>query len=267
MDLAVGKKGANIMKLCIIQARMSSTRLRGKVLFGIDSKPMLLYMVERVRAAKKIDQLIIATSTDISDNLIEEFCNDNKISCYRGSLEDVLDRYYQAAVIFEASIIIRLTADCPLIDPVMIDAVVGAYIDSDCDYAANAMPPPSTVPDGMDVEVFSFRALARAWRESEKPSDREHVTFYFWKNPQYFNLLKYNLKQDFSKYRLTVDYKEDFEVIASVFKALYPPNNLFSLYDIIAFLNQNPAVFKVNSMYKPNQGWVPSYKKDKRFGF
>jgi len=255
------------MKIAIIQARMSSTRLPGKVLLEIDSRPMLSYMIERVLAAKNIDEVLIITSVDVSDEPIVKFCEKNKILYYRGSLEDVLDRYYQAAVAFKADTIIRLTSDCPLIDPRMIDAIVSAYDAGNYDYVANAMPPPGTVPDGMDVEVFSFNALERAWKEARKPSDREHVTFYFWKNPQHFSIFKYNLKKDLSMYRLTVDYNEDFEVVASIFAALYPLNYLFSLDDIIIFLKQNPAVYNKNSKFKPNQGWQSAYEKDKKSGF
>jgi spore coat polysaccharide biosynthesis protein SpsF len=246
------------MRIAIIQARMSSTRLPGKVLLKIDSRPMLSYMLERVVVAKSIDKIVVATSTDQSDDIIAEWCKVNNVKVYRGSLDDVLDRYYQTAKQFKVDTIVRLTSDCPVIDPKIIDSVVGVYNNGMYDYAGNTMPPKWTFPVGMDVEVFSFKSLERAWKEARKPSDREHVTFYFWKNPHTFSVFRHNSKEDLSKYRLTVDYPEDFEVVKSIFTALYPKNPLFSMKDIINFLNNNPKVYKINANVKG--GWRSAYK-------
>ncbi|MFH1645372.1 MAG: glycosyltransferase family protein, partial [Candidatus Omnitrophota bacterium] len=201
------------MVAAIIQARMSSTRLPGKVLMLINGKPMLMYMVERVLAALSIDKVIIITSTDSSDDPIAQLCEKNKFLLYRGSLEDVLERYYQAAVYYKVDTVVRLTADCPLLDPDMIDKVVAVYKEGKYDYVGNTIPPKWSVPVGMDVEVFSFEKLAQLSREVKNRTDREHVTFYLWKNPDIFKIYRYENKEDLSRFRLTVDYKEDFELV------------------------------------------------------
>jgi len=251
----------------IVQARISSTRLPGKVLLNALGRPFLSHMVERVRMAKKIDNVILATSLEQSDDSIADFCKQNKILCYRGNLNDVLDRYYQAAKEFNTDIVVRLTGDCPLIDPQIIDDVINTYEKVGYDYVANTLPPKWTVPEGMDVEVFSFKNLERAWREAKKPSDREHVTFYLWHNPQLFSVYRYNLPQDLSNYRLTLDYKEDFEVIKAIIENLYPKKPLFTMYDIINFLNSNPHIHNLNKNIQPNLGWQSAFEKDKKAGF
>ena len=251
------------MIAAIIQARMSSTRLPGKVLLDINGRPMLSYMIERVAAAKDIDRVVIATSDEPSDDPIVTFCRRENIFCCRGSLEDLLDRYYQAASRVGCDVVVRLTSDCPLIDPNVIDTVIGVFQSKQCDYVANTAPPGgSTFPDGMDVEVFSFGTLERAWREAKKPSEREHVTFYMWKNPELFSIYRYDLKEDLSKYRLTVDYPEDFDVVRTILGDLYWENPEFSMVDVIHYLKENPDILTRNSHIIPNQGWQPALQKD-----
>ncbi len=254
------------MICAIIQARFSSTRLPGKVLREINGRPMLSYMMERVDAAKNIDKVALATSIDSSDDPIEELCRKDNVLYYRGSLDDVLDRYYQTALRLKADTIVRLTGDCPLIDPKMIDDMVDVYKNSNYDYVANTLPPKWTVPEGMDIEVFSFKNLKRAWSEAKKPSDREHVTFYFWNNPELFSVSRYNLKTDLSAYRLTVDYPEDFEVIEAIFTALYPKKRIFTMEDIIEFLKDNPDIHRKNKDIESNQGWESAFEKDRKAG-
>jgi len=254
--------------VAIIQARMTSTRLPGKVLQQINQRPMLSYMVERVKRAKLIDDVVIATSTGISDNSIEEFCHTHNCLCFRGNLDDVLDRYFQAAVQVGCKTVVRLTSDCPVIDPEIIDSVVLTFNSGGYDYCANTAPPEgSTFPDGMDVEVFSFAALEKAWKEATKPSDREHVTFYFWHNPDKFKTYRYDLPENLSSYRLTVDYPADFEVIKSILSSLYPVNPKFTMQEVIDFLNQNKEVLLINSTIVRNQGWLSAFEKDKKAGF
>lgn len=254
------------MTCALIQARMNSTRFPKKVLREINGKPMISYMLERARRATAIDKIILVTSTHPSDDALEELCEKNNILCYRGSMDDVLDRYYQAARKFKADTIVRLTGDCPLIDPIMIDELVSVYKKGSYDYVANTIPPKWTVPEGMDVEVFSFKNLKKAWREAKKPSEREHVTFYFWKNPEMFSVFRYNLDEDLSQYRLTVDYPEDLEVIKAIVKNFYPDNPCFGTKDIAAFLKANPDIRRFNKDIKPNQGWESAYEKDKKAG-
>lgn len=248
----------------MIQARMSSKRLPGKVLMKIDGRPMLSYMLERVAAARNINKVVLITSIHPSDDPIAQLCKENNILCYRGSLDDVLDRYYQAAKKFRVDTIVRLTGDCPLMDPQMIDNVIEAYKKNNYDYVANTIPPKWTVPEGMDVEVFSFEKLREAWKNAKKPSEREHVTFYFWQNPKLFSIFQYHLPTDLSAYRLTVDYPRDFEVVKQIFNKLYPKNRLFSYLDIINFLKENEDLYKINSNIKANQGWQSAFEKDKQ---
>jgi len=256
------------MICAIIQARMGSTRLPNKVLMEVNGRPLLSYMIERVKAAETIDEVVIATSSGKSDDPIAIFCQSNKIICLRGSLEDVLDRYYQTAVKTKCTTVVRLTGDCPLIDPKVIDTVVKKYETGNYDYVANTAPPENiTFPEGMDVEVFSFKVLKKAWEEAKKPSDREHVTFYFWKNTNKFSTYRYDLKKNYSRYRLTIDYPEDYEVIKVLIAALYPKKKLFSMLDIINYLDSHEDVMKINQNIKPFTGWTSAFQKDKLAGF
>ncbi len=185
--------------LAIIQARMNSTRLPGKVLKLIDTRPMLGYMAERVSSASEVDDYVIATSVEVSDDPIEEFCINNGIPVFRGNNEDVLDRFYHASKITNAKIIIRLTGDCPLVDPNIINKMVRIFKKNSYDYLANTAPPEEiTFPEGMDVEIFTKEALKKAWNEAEKPSEREHVTFYFWKNKNLFSTFRYDRGENYS---------------------------------------------------------------------
>jgi spore coat polysaccharide biosynthesis protein SpsF len=249
------------MTVAIIQARMSSTRLPNKVLMKINNRPLLDYMIERVKCAKSVDKVVVATSADISDDSIANFCRDNNVLCFRGSLEDVLDRYYSAAKYFKADTIVRLTGDCPLIDPQIIDKLVSIYDNSSYDYVANTTPPKWTFPVGMDVEVFSMSGLEKVWRIATKPSDREHVTFYFWKNSKLFSIFRCDLEKDLSRYRLTVDYPEDFEVVKAIFNNLYSENRIFSLDNMIQFLDKKPEIFQINSFSGSSRGWRSNHKK------
>ena len=215
-----------------------------------------------------IFETVIATSEGEENDVIAEFCEQNQISCFRGSEDDVLSRYYECSKVYKANIVVRLTADCPLIDPQVIDEVVNIYMENDYDFVANTAPPEGfTYPEGMDVEVFSFQLLERAMNEAKKPSEREHVTHYFWQNPQLFSSYRVDLKQDFSAYRLTVDYPEDFEVAEEVFYGLLQKDPLFTMHDVIKFLDDNKDIKEKNSSFKPTAGWQSAFQKDKQAGF
>lgn len=255
------------MIAAIIQARLGSSRLPGKVMREVNGRPLLSYMLERVAFAKSIGQLAVATTDKPQDGEIEVFCGSQGIHVYRGSEDDVLDRYYRCAAPLKPEAVVRLTSDCPLIDPSVIDEVVGVFQSGNYDYVANTAPPVGTYPDGMDVEVFSFAALERAWRETTKPSDREHVTFCFWQNPHLYRTRRHDLLEDLSKYRLTVDYPEDLELIRSVVTALYPQKRNFSLADILDFLRRNPDVLGLNTSRAWNEGWQSAFEKDKQAGY
>ncbi|MBN2257957.1 MAG: glycosyltransferase family protein [Anaerolineaceae bacterium] len=168
--------------IAIVQGRMSSSRLPGKILMDIGGQPMLMRVVNRVRRAQTVNQVVVATTEDSSDNPVENLCHNRGVPIFRGSLYDVLDRFYQAAILFQATSVVRVTADCPLIDPVEIDHVVHAFHEQDVDIAANRLPPPwrRTYPIGLDVEVCKIEALERAWCEAKSPHEREHVMPYLY---------------------------------------------------------------------------------------
>lgn len=247
----------------IIQARMGSSRLPGKVLMKVDGRELLSYMLERVAGAKSVSQVIVATTVDPKDDPIAAFCEKNGVRVFRGDENDVLDRYYQAALTVKPQVVVRLTSDCPLIDPKVIDLVVERHLSAGDDYTANTAPPVGTYPDGMDVEVFSFQALERAWKEAKLPSEREHVTFFLWKTGR-FKTSRVDLPQSLSSFRLTVDYPQDLEVVTAVLKELHARNPLFTMAQVIDFLNAHPDIRERNSAIGWNQGWKPALEKDKQ---
>lgn len=249
------------MIAAIIQARMSSTRLPGKVLKKVLGKTLLEHQLDRIRSASKLDRIVVATSTSVSDSVIADLCREKKIECFRGSENDVLGRYYECAKSIGADTIVRLTADCPLSDPDIVDKVVGLFLASGADYAGNTVPPnTSKFPDGTDVEVFTMASLERANKECKDPHDREHVTFYFWKHNNGFKLAQLANSKDYSKYRFTVDYPEDFEVVKFILKALDKRKSFGHVDEIIEILDSNPEVKAKNSRYYFGIGWEKSKK-------
>ena len=239
---------------------MSSSRLPGKILRPIIGRPMLELQIERVMRSKKIERAIVATSTHTSDDVVEQFCSDRSIPCFRGSLEDVLDRYYRAARAFDAGQIVRLTGDCPLSDPSLIDEVIDHHLNGQYDYTSNVLE--LSYPDGLDVEVFKFAALERAFREAELPSHREHVTFYFVKNPDKFFLGSIRNCEPLSDLRWTVDYEEDFALVSKIYEALYKETPDFGMREVVTFLKRHPDIRTMNAKYRHGQGWISSFKKD-----
>ena len=246
--------------IAIIQARMGSTRLPGKVLKDIDRKPMLQRVIERVCKSKLLNDVFVATTTASEDDPISELCGDMGIKLFRGSSYDVLDRYYQTACYSKADIIVRITADCPLIDPALIDRAVSAFCNGSFDYLSTAYPEPS-FPDGLDVEVMSFGALKKAWRKATKPSDREHVCPYIYNtNPDEFKLGLIRNDHDFSNYRWTVDEESDLEFVKAVYSHL--GKSFFSMADVLAFLERHPQLKEINSGISRNEGYQLSVEKD-----
>lgn len=230
----------------IIQARMGSTRLPGKILKKVNGKPLLFYQLERIKGSKLIDEIVIATTTNHQDNEIVSFCEQYGVSYYRGSETDVLSRYFNAAVKFNADIIVRLTSDCPIIDVEVVDKTIQYFLELDyCDYVSNTLE--RTFPRGLDTEVFSYIALEKAYKEAYLERDREHVTPYFYSNQNIFVVgsLKNNI--NYSKYRLTVDTEEDFELIKLIINALFSKKPNFTLIDIVKLMEKNPQWFNINS--------------------
>lgn len=230
-----------------VQARMGSTRLPGKVLKKVSERPLLDYLMERLGQAREVYGVVILTSTQKADDVIECFCREKKIACYRGSEDDVLDRYYQAAFQRKPDGIVRVTADCPLVDPEVLDDVVREFKDNypTFDYVSNSLK--RTFPRGLDVEVFSFQALEKAWREAKLPEEREHVTLYLYQHPELFSLKNVKHVPSLAQHRWTVDTLEDFALVSLILEHLYPSNPHFRLDDVVKLLKQHPAWVKLNA--------------------
>jgi len=245
--------------LCIIQARMSSTRLPGKILKEAGGMSLLEYEIRRVSRAKMIDKIVIATTEKTEDDKVVALCEKLDIDCFRGSEDDVLDRYYQCALKYpDYGTIMRITGDCPLIDPHLIDGVITFFGNGGYDYVSNANPP--TFPDGMDTEIFTRESLKTAWREARLLSEREHVTLYIVKSGK-FKSGNVKAEQNYSKYRLTVDNPEDFKVIAFLIKNA-PQDAGFEEY--IKLLEANPEIMAKNMHISRNEGLAKSLREDKQ---
>ena len=213
----------------IIQARITSTRLPNKVLMDIEGKPMVLRVVERLRMSKMIDLLILAIPDTKENDILESFCKTNKIKYFRSSEEDVLKRYYLTAKHYNVDTIVRITSDCPFIDPVITDKIIKEHIKSKTDYTSNVIK--RTFPRGFDTEVFSFFALEKSYNKTKEKYQREHVTPYFFENPNIFSLHNVVYKKDYSDIRLTVDTKEDMELARKIYNHF--KDKMFFLEDII----------------------------------
>jgi len=236
------------MILGILQARMSSTRLPGKVLEPIMGRTLLACQIERVRRSRGIDRLVVATSCNPEDLPIADECRKQNIDVYRGDLYNVLDRFYQAARRYHAEHIMRLTGDCPLIDPQIVDALISFYLEAECDYASNCRPP--SYPDGLDAEVFTFAALENAWRESTLPEEKEHVVVHIITHPERFKIANYRYSRDLSRLRWTVDEPEDLEFVRRVYEALYPKKPAFTMDDVLDLLDRRPELIQINNQHK-----------------
>ena len=231
--------------IAIIQARMGSTRLPGKVLQDLAGEPMLTRVVNRVRRAQTIDDVVVAITDIAQDDVLEQLCAARGWLYYRGSENDVLDRYYQAARKFHVDVIVRITSDCPLIEPEIIDQVVRAYqSDPPVDYASNILPE-RTFPRGLDNEAFGFDLLSHMWREDQNPITREHVTEYVFKNPAMFRTRNVIHGQDLSHWRWTVDTPEDLAFVRKIYEHF--ANDAFSWYAVLDLLAEHPEWQKINA--------------------
>lgn len=239
--------------IAIIQGRMSSRRLQGKILLDIGGEPMLIRVVSRVRRAHFVNQVVVATTDDPSDDPVEELCKSRGIPVFRGNLFDVLDRYYQAALLFQAKTVIRITADCPLIDPIEIDHVVHEFIQQKVDFATNRLPPPwkRTYPIGLDTEVCRFEVLERAWREAKNSHHREHVMPYIYEEPGRFKILVINYPVDYGMMRWTVDTPMDLEVVRLIYKHFRDRDD-FSWLEVIDLYKRQPELLKMNDNVNHN---------------
>ncbi len=251
--------------VAIIQARMGSTRLPNKVMMKVLDKPLLKLMVQRIGQAKNIDQVIVATTKNARDDVIANLCVKEKIDYYRGDEDDVLSRYYFSANKNKADVIVRLTADCPLVDPTDIDLMLETFIESgDLDFYSNSEPLPSTWADGTDISIFTMKALEEAHTNAGLPSEREHVTFYFWNKKNKFRIKKLDIDPPEDNIRITLDYPEDFELIEKIINKLSNgiDINHITRKEIMSYVEESRLV-NINNKYKRGQGWIKSFEKDK----
>lgn len=244
--------------LAFIQARMSSSRFPGKVLEPLGGLPLIVYMARRAATARRLDGVVVVTSTDVSDDPLVTVLEASDVAMFRGDLHDVLNRYAQAAQAFGATEVVRLTGDCPLIDPAVIDAVIDLRRSCGADYASNIDPP--SYPDGLDVECFTAMSLQRALTEAQKPSEREHVTL--WMRGDASGLRQANLRAiaDASALRLTVDYPDDLLAIRALIAHL-PANGQFDWFDLLRVMQQAPELAALN-LHQRNEGLAKSLAAD-----
>jgi spore coat polysaccharide biosynthesis protein SpsF len=230
--------------VAIIQARMGSTRLPGKVLKDLGGETVLARVVRRTERATLLDDLVVATSNLADDDVIAEDCIRLGVHCFRGNHADVLNRCYEAARFCRADVVVRITADCPLIDPELADNTIREFIKQKPDYASNSLVP--TYPCGLSVEVFTLVALRRAWREAKKSYQRVHVTPYLYENPQRFRILSLTAEADYSRYRWTLDTEEDLETIRAIYQH-FANRDTFNWREVLALMERAPEVPARNS--------------------
>jgi spore coat polysaccharide biosynthesis protein SpsF len=248
--------------VAIIQARMGSTRLPGKVMTEIVGKPMLWHLVDRVKKCRSVDLVVVATTTNKEDRVVKELAEKSGAKAYCGSEDDVLDRYYQAAKLYGADVVVRITADCPLIDPHLVDRMVKYFEDNRDKLDYVGMGSPNPYPDGLDAEVFSFKVLKKAWKETKLKSEREHVTPYIWKNEKLFRIGAVALDKDLSRFRWTVDEEKDLRFVREVYKHLYKEGQIFATEEILELLSRKPELLDINQGIQRNEGYAKSLKED-----
>ena len=246
--------------LGVLQARVASSRLPGKVLRPLLGTPMIARQIERLRRTRTLQALVLATSTDPSDDALARWAQDAGVPVYRGSLGDVLDRFVGAARPYAPRHVARLTGDCPLADPAVIDLVVTRHLEGDTDYTSNTIEP--TWPDGLDVEVMTMAALETAAREAPAQFQREHVTQFIVRQPERFRLRNVRADNDLSALRWTVDEPADFELVEAIYTALYPSKPAFGTADILAFLQHNPQWMTHNTQHARNEGLARSIARE-----
>ena len=230
----------------IIQARCGSTRFPNKVFADVNGKPLIWHVVNRLTHAKTINKLVIATTINEKDDKIEKWCNENNVACYRGSENDVLNRYYSASVAFPSDIVVRITADDPFKEPAVIDAVVNKLINEGFDHVTNNFPP--SWPEGLDCEAFTFAALEASEKSTNDAFEREHVTQYIYHNPDKFKIGNVASPKNLSYLRWTIDKEVDYEMVKAVYAHRNPANtDILLLDEILDILEKNPEIKEINS--------------------
>jgi spore coat polysaccharide biosynthesis protein SpsF len=231
--------------VAIVQARMGSTRLPGKVLKNLEGDTVLARVVNRLRGARLIDELLVATTGEVADDVVVEECQHCSVPIFRGDEDDVLDRYFHAAQSRQAEIVVRITSDCPLIDAEIVDKTIRAFLDARPDYASNALI--RTYPRGLDTEVMTAQALDRAWHEATEPHQRAHVTPYLYQNPGKFEILSVTGEADYSSHRWTLDTPEDLKFIRAIY-ARFRDRSDFGWRDVLQVLDREPELIEMNRL-------------------
>lgn len=235
------------MKLVIVQARVGSTRLQNKVLLKLNGITVLEWLMKRLMYANMPDKFVIATTPRQEDNQIVDLCKKNRFEYFKGSEFDLLDRHYQCAKEYKADIVAKIPSDVPLIDPELFDIIFEKFYQGNYDYVSNLHPP--TFPDGLDVEVFSFDALEKSWKEAKIPYEREHTTPYMWDNPDIFKIGSVttdDVQNYFITHRWTIDYQEDYEFIKKVYETIGGNNPDFKWKELVMFLDEHPEIADIN---------------------
>ena len=248
-----------------IQARMSSTRLPNKVLKRVLDKSILAFLVERVKRAQHIDQIVILTSDQNEDDAIENEARHLNVKCFRGDLNNVLKRFYDASIEFPSQHIVRLTADCPLLDPCLLDKVIEHHLNTDSDYTSNCQS--NSFPDGLDVEVFTAQSLKTSYKFADKPSELEHITQFIRNHPNNFIINEVCSPVDLSHHRWTVDEPSDFQLIEKILHFIYPRNPNFSYKDVLELFAQKPSLLQINQHFQRNEGLTISLLTDLNSGY
>lgn len=245
--------------VAMIQARMGSRRLPGKMSLPLGDSTVLEQVLDRVSRSEKLDEVVLVTTIDKSDLPLVRLCSQKNIRVFCGSENDVLDRYYQAAKIIKPDHVVRITGDCPLMDPDVIDCVIKRHLESNADYTSNVLK--ESYPDGLDVEIFSFAALKKSWEEAELKSDREHVTLYIRNNPESFKLLSVENETDLSSLRWTLDEEADYLFITKIYNLL-DKSDSYGMGSVLNIICSNPSLGEINNNITRNEGLMKSLKED-----
>jgi spore coat polysaccharide biosynthesis protein SpsF len=250
------------MILAIIQARMGSSRLPGKMMKYIGDKTVIQHCIDQVKEAAKVDHVVVATTTDAEDDALAELAGQLQCDVARGSAEDVLDRFYSAAKQRNAATVVRICGDCPFIDPCVIDETLQFYLDhrGEFDYVSNVHPP--SAPDGFDVEVVTFGALERAWKTADRKSQREHVTTAIWEHPELYRVGSFRHREDLSHLRIVVDEQEDLEMLRAIHKKLQ--GKAVNLVNVMDVIRRHPGLLDLNSRFEREAGYRKSLAEDRK---
>ena len=254
---------------------MSSSRLPGKVLLPIEKKPMLYYVIKQTKASKLVNDMIIATTTSDEDDVIVDFCEKYNLKYFRGSKSDVLDRYYKCAKKFGCDPVVRISSDCPLIDPTVIDKVIKKFLNDSYDYIGTSLIKSGSqwkysscnFPQGMAVEISTFKALEKTWKEAKKPSEREHVFTYIPSNPKLFRISNVKNRTDLSYIRCTVDRKEDLHFVQKIYEKISKKKPFVRITDILEIVQREPSLLSVNKQIPFDEGYKRSQLEDAKRGF